>query len=83
VGHRAHQTRAAGDIGSNDRGELAFGLLPGRGACSVFQGASDVRPGKDGCTPASAPTNRRRRADRIETLMRVFAVRRLAYRAGL
>jgi len=44
VGHRAHQTRAAGDIGSNDRGELAFGLLPGRAACSVFQGVSDVRP---------------------------------------
>ena len=27
--------------------------------------------------------NRRRKADRLETLMRVFAARRLAYRAGL
>jgi len=32
---------------------------------------------------ASTPTNRRRKADRLETLMQVFAVRRLSYRAGL
>jgi hypothetical protein len=44
---------------------------------------SDVIGRASDCTPASAPTNRRRKADRLETLMRVFAVRRLAYRAGL
>jgi hypothetical protein len=78
------RTRVAGDIGSNDRDELAFGpscLGAERG--SVFLGASDLRPCKDGCTPASAPTNRRRKADRLQILMRVLAVRRLTYRAGL
>jgi hypothetical protein len=42
-----------------------------------------LRPYTHGRAPASAPTSRRQKADRLATPMRAFAAQLFAYRAGL
>jgi len=83
VGHRAHQTRAAGDIGSNDRGDWRSPCCLGAQRAPCFKARPMCAPIRTAVHPHPHRQNRRRRADRLETLMRVFAVRRLVYRAGL